>query len=157
MLLKLGNHIANCLRRAADAEQRALNAENQAARSDDELLARSWRNLAKSYQFVESLERFILDLERAKQAIPPQLAAVLRDQPDPPEARKEAGPHFAMDGSTDKSWMNIIFICPHTDLKTQYCFESSSERDDEYEAVTCPACTRVHLINRKSGKLLGQK
>jgi hypothetical protein len=29
--------------------------------------------------------------------------------------------------------------------------------DNEYEAVTCLACARLHLINRKTGKLLGQQ
>ena len=31
------------------------------------------------------------------------------------------------------------------------------EHDDSYEAVTCPACGRVHLINRKTGRMLGNK
>jgi hypothetical protein len=26
-----------------------------------------------------------------------------------------------------------------------------------YEAVACPACTKVHFINRKTGKLLGRE
>jgi hypothetical protein len=25
-----------------------------------------------------------------------------------------------------------------------------------YEAISCPACTRLHFINRKTGKALGQ-
>jgi hypothetical protein len=28
--------------------------------------------------------------------------------------------------------------------------------DDEYEVVICKACARLHLVNRKTGKLLGQ-
>jgi hypothetical protein len=28
--------------------------------------------------------------------------------------------------------------------------------ENEYEPIACPACTRIHLINRKPGKLLGK-
>ncbi len=29
--------------------------------------------------------------------------------------------------------------------------------DNEYEAITCQACSRIHLVNRKTGKVLGQQ
>ena len=29
--------------------------------------------------------------------------------------------------------------------------------ETEYEAVQCQDCARLHLINRKTGKLLGEK
>ncbi len=35
--------------------------------------------------------------------------------------------------------------------------DTQPERADSFEAVTCPACARVHLINRKTGKTLGDK
>jgi hypothetical protein len=28
--------------------------------------------------------------------------------------------------------------------------------ENEYEAITCLACTKLHLLNRKTGKLFGQ-
>jgi hypothetical protein len=28
--------------------------------------------------------------------------------------------------------------------------------ENQYEQITCPACTRLHFLNRKTGKLLGQ-
>jgi hypothetical protein len=28
--------------------------------------------------------------------------------------------------------------------------------EDAYEGVPCPACTAMHFLNRKTGKLLGQ-
>jgi hypothetical protein len=31
------------------------------------------------------------------------------------------------------------------------------DRDDSYEAVTCPACGRVHLVNKTTGKTPGNK
>ncbi len=71
MLLKLSDHIANCLERAAAAEQRAAEATTDAIRADNELMAKSWRQLATSYQFVETLERFLLDMDLAKRTLPP--------------------------------------------------------------------------------------
>ena len=34
--------------------------------------------------------------------------------------------------------------------------EDDDVREDEYEGIICPACTRLHFFNRKTGKLLGQ-
>jgi len=28
--------------------------------------------------------------------------------------------------------------------------------ENEWEGITCPACTGLHFLNRKTGKLLGQ-
>jgi hypothetical protein len=33
----------------------------------------------------------------------------------------------------------------------------STDQPDAYEAVTCPGCARLHLINKITGKLLGDK
>jgi hypothetical protein len=32
-----------------------------------------------------------------------------------------------------------------------------ADRPDSYEAVTCPACTRLHLVNKITGKILGER
>ena len=70
MLQKFGDHIANCLTRAADAERRTAEAANEAMRIDNEQMAKTWRHLAGSYRFVESLELFLLDIEKVKGARP---------------------------------------------------------------------------------------
>ena len=88
MLQKLGDHIANCLARAAEAERRAAEAPNEATRIDNEQMAKAWRHLASSYQFVENLERFLLDSEEAKSARPP----------DPP--METGDPIFPLRGAT---------------------------------------------------------
>ena len=49
MLQKLGDHIVDCLARAAEAEWRAAEASNEAVRVDNEQLAKAWRHLASSY------------------------------------------------------------------------------------------------------------
>jgi hypothetical protein len=33
--------------------------------------------------------------------------------------------------------------------------DTSADEGEVYETVTCLACTRVHLINRSTGKVLG--
>jgi hypothetical protein len=32
-----------------------------------------------------------------------------------------------------------------------------TDRADAYESVACPACTRLHLVNRTTGKILGDR
>ena len=52
----------------------------------------------------------------------------------------------------------FIFRCPATGKNVQgwLADEPSSESgDDVYETVACAACTRVHLVNPKTGKTVG--
>jgi hypothetical protein len=70
MLQKLGDHIANCLALAADAEQRAAEAPTEALRVDYERLSKTWRTLANSYQFAQSLECFLLEANKAGRTQP---------------------------------------------------------------------------------------
>jgi len=62
-----------------------------------------------------------------------------------------------MTGSADKGGMNLIFICPRTNLKVQHRTDREGRREHEYEAVTCPACSRLHFLNCRTGKLLGHE
>jgi hypothetical protein len=49
----------------------------------------------------------------------------------------------------------VIFICPLTDLSVQHWMDDDEIiSENEHEVVACPACTKVHLINRKTGKPL---
>jgi len=51
-----------------------------------------------------------------------------------------------------------LFTCPSTNLKVQHWLDDDEDvPETEYEAVTCQACGRLHLINRKSGRLLGRQ
>jgi len=54
---------------------------------------------------------------------------------------------------------NFLFTCPSTNLNVQHWRDEDDEDApyNEYEAVTCKACARLHLINRKTGKVLGQE
>jgi hypothetical protein len=54
----------------------------------------------------------------------------------------------------------FLCTCPSTKLEVQYWLDDDKKddiSDTEYEAVTCEACAKVHLINWKRGKLLGQE
>ncbi|MDR3465949.1 MAG: hypothetical protein P4M07_08410 [Xanthobacteraceae bacterium] len=58
---------------------------------------------------------------------------------------------------------HFIFRCPATRLNVQHWRpETAALRADDgapetYEAVTCPACTKLHFLSHRTGKLLGQE
>jgi len=54
---------------------------------------------------------------------------------------------------------NLIFRCARTGLNVQVWLpeEGAPAEADSYEAVTCPACSRIHLVNKTTGKMLGDK
>jgi hypothetical protein len=72
VLQRLGEHIADALRRAAEAEERAASATDPALRADNEMLARNWRMVARSFEFAESLEKFLLDSQKHRDLLPPK-------------------------------------------------------------------------------------
>ena len=45
------------------------------------------------------------------------------------------------------------FTCPTTKLKVQH----DDAPENEFQGVVCPACTKLHFINRRTGKRLGEK
>jgi hypothetical protein len=53
---------------------------------------------------------------------------------------------------------DFFYCCPNVGLNVQrWIADDPTERDDQtYEAITCTACTRMHLVNPKSGKMLGE-
>ncbi len=54
---------------------------------------------------------------------------------------------------------SLVFRCTQTGANVQVWLpdKTQSDRADSYEAITCPACARVHLVNRQTGKMLGDK
>lgn len=52
----------------------------------------------------------------------------------------------------------FVYRCPNTGLRVQgWVADDPSERHDErHEAVTCLVCARLHLVNPKTGKVLGE-
>jgi hypothetical protein len=53
----------------------------------------------------------------------------------------------------------LIFRCVQTGMNVQVWLPDGEPTDqaDSYETVTCPACTRLHLVNKSTGKILGDK
>jgi len=53
----------------------------------------------------------------------------------------------------------LVFRCPQTGLNVQHWLEEAKPGEPHrvYESVTCKACTRLHFINRATGRLLGQE
>jgi hypothetical protein len=63
----------------------------------------------------------------------------------------------ASQGRHISTMANFVFRCPVTGFNVQHLLDDDPDvSENEYEAIACPACTRIHLVNRRSGKLLGQ-
>jgi hypothetical protein len=50
----------------------------------------------------------------------------------------------------------IVFKCPQTGLNVQHRL-GDEPTDRTHESVSCPACTRLHLIDRASGRLVSER
>ena len=50
-----------------------------------------------------------------------------------------------------------LFRCPATgfDVQTLWPPHDDEKPGGHYESVTCPSCSQLHFVNRKTGKLLG--
>ena len=50
----------------------------------------------------------------------------------------------------------VLYRCPDTGLNVQGWFadDGAASEGEVYEAMTCPACTRVHLVNPATGRVL---
>jgi len=53
----------------------------------------------------------------------------------------------------------LLFKCPATDMSVQHWLDDDdpSAPGERYQSIVCPACGRLHFINRKTGRVLGQK
>jgi len=51
---------------------------------------------------------------------------------------------------------HVVFTCPETSMMVQHWLDDDGHDvpENAYKVVPCPACARLHLINRKTGKLL---
>ena len=55
---------------------------------------------------------------------------------------------------------HAAFTCPTTGQRVDHVFDSRDETPpsvDRYEIVVCPSCSKVHFMNRQTGKLLGDQ
>lgn len=53
----------------------------------------------------------------------------------------------------------LVFTCPVRNQQVQHWIADADHRtgDDAYVSVSCQACARLHFLNLKTGKLLGEK
>jgi len=52
----------------------------------------------------------------------------------------------------------FFFKCPNTSMRVQHWLDDDPDSDDrEHEALTGPACDKVHFINPKTGKLFNEE
>lgn len=53
--------------------------------------------------------------------------------------------------------VKLIFRCTQTGMHVQIEMPDAAPTDspNSYKSVTCPACARIHLINKTTGKQLG--
>jgi hypothetical protein len=49
----------------------------------------------------------------------------------------------------------FLYRCPVTGYNVQGFVADDPAKDEDFVAVTCLVCTRVHLVNPKTGKLAG--
>jgi hypothetical protein len=50
----------------------------------------------------------------------------------------------------------FLYRCPNTALNVQgWIADDPARHDDAYEPVTCLVCRRVHVVNPKTGKVIG--
>jgi hypothetical protein len=55
-----------------------------------------------------------------------------------------------------KEMGKLIFRCTRTAMNVQVdVADAAPTYPDSYESVTCPACTRIHLVNKTTGRILG--
>ena len=52
----------------------------------------------------------------------------------------------------------FLYRCPNTGQNVQgWSADEVTDDDDTYQSFQCIACTRVHLVNLKTGKVLGEQ
>ena len=49
----------------------------------------------------------------------------------------------------------FLYRCPNTGLNVQGWVADDPTADDSFRAVICTACTRAHLVNPRTGKVIG--
>jgi len=60
-----------------------------------------------------------------------------------------------LDSDVAGSMAGFAYRCPNTGLNVQGFTADDPGDDDSYVPVTCIICTRVHLVNPRSGKVVG--
>ena len=49
----------------------------------------------------------------------------------------------------------IPFLCPNMGVSVESSFADTEDSDEIYERLTCLACRQLHMLNLRTGKILG--
>jgi hypothetical protein len=50
----------------------------------------------------------------------------------------------------------LIYRCPTTRMKVQaWLAHEASDYGETYQSLICAACSQIHLVNRSTGRILG--
>jgi len=49
----------------------------------------------------------------------------------------------------------FIYRCPNTGMNVQGCVADDPTEGETYQPITCTICTRLHLVDPKTGRVLG--
>jgi hypothetical protein len=49
----------------------------------------------------------------------------------------------------------IAFLCPNMGVSVESSFADTEDSDEIYERMTCLACGQRHMLNLRTGKILG--
>jgi hypothetical protein len=67
------------------------------------------------------------------------------------EQQAPTGPHGQAEGI-----VTFVFTCPYTGLRVQgWISDDTPEAPETYEPVSCHACGGMHLVDPRSGRVLG--
>jgi hypothetical protein len=47
------------------------------------------------------------------------------------------------------------FLCPNMGVSVESSFSDTEDSDEIYERVTCLACRQLHMLNLRTGRILG--
>ena len=50
----------------------------------------------------------------------------------------------------------FLYRCPTVGVNVQGWIADDPSEEGHYEAITCVACMRVHLVDPKTGRVLGE-
>jgi hypothetical protein len=64
--------------------------------------------------------------------------------------------HVACDHKLRCAMASVVYRCPLTGKNVQAWFAAYEAADDDlkYVSLRCPACARLHLVNRSTGRTL---
>jgi len=53
----------------------------------------------------------------------------------------------------------VAFKCPQTGMNVQHSPPATDDDEPKgtHKSIVCPACSKLHFLNRLTGKLLGQE